>query len=64
MGQARSSEVAVTSMTRPRPRSREGPRAAEGSEVWSSSLQELGRYIRDEIAKWTRVVKEAGIRVE
>ena len=42
-------------MTRPRPRSREGPRAAEGSEVWSSSLQELGRYIRDEIAKWTRV---------
>ena len=47
-----------------RSREIEGRLAAEGSEIWGSSPQEFGRYIRDEIAKWTRVVKEAGIKVE
>ncbi len=47
-----------------RSREVEGRLAAEGSEVWGSSPQEFGRHIRDEIAKWTRVVKEAGIQIE
>ena len=47
-----------------RSREIEGRLVAEGSEVWGSSPQEFGRYIRVEIAKWTRVVKEAGIKVE
>jgi len=37
---------------------------ADGSEVGGGSPEEFGAYIRNEIAKWTRVVKEAGIRVE
>ncbi len=35
-----------------------------GSEIRGGSPEEFGAYIRSEIAKWTRVVKEAGIRVE
>jgi tripartite-type tricarboxylate transporter receptor subunit TctC len=37
---------------------------AEGSEIGGGSPEAFGAYIRSEIAKWTRVVKEAGIRVE
>jgi tripartite-type tricarboxylate transporter receptor subunit TctC len=37
---------------------------AEGSEIGGGSPEEFGAYIRSEIAKWTRVVKEAGIKVE
>lgn len=37
---------------------------ADGSEVGGGSPEEFGAYIRAEIAKWTRVVKEAGIKVE
>ncbi len=37
---------------------------ADGSEVGGGSPEAFGAYIRSEIAKWTRVVKEAGIRVE
>jgi tripartite-type tricarboxylate transporter receptor subunit TctC len=37
---------------------------ADGSEIGGGSPEEFGAYIRSEIAKWTRVVKEAGIKVE
>jgi tripartite-type tricarboxylate transporter receptor subunit TctC len=37
---------------------------AEGSEPLSMSLDEVGRFIAAETAKWARVVKEAGIRAE
>jgi tripartite-type tricarboxylate transporter receptor subunit TctC len=37
---------------------------AEGSEIGGIAPEAFGAYIRKEIAKWTRVVKEAGIRVE
>jgi tripartite-type tricarboxylate transporter receptor subunit TctC len=37
---------------------------ADGSEVGGGSPEAFGAYIRNEIAKWTRVVKEAGIKVE
>jgi tripartite-type tricarboxylate transporter receptor subunit TctC len=37
---------------------------ADGSEIGGGSPQEFGVHIRSEIVKWTRVVKEAGIRVE
>ena len=37
---------------------------ADGSEVGGNSPEAFGAYIRSEIGKWTRVVKEAGIRVE
>ena len=37
---------------------------AEGSEIGGIPPEAFGAYIRKEIAKWTRVVKEAGIKVE
>jgi tripartite-type tricarboxylate transporter receptor subunit TctC len=37
---------------------------ADGSEIGGGSPEEFGAYIRSEIAKWTRVVKEVGIKVE
>jgi tripartite-type tricarboxylate transporter receptor subunit TctC len=37
---------------------------ADGSEVGGGSPEAFGAYIRNEIAKWTRVVKETGIKVE
>jgi tripartite-type tricarboxylate transporter receptor subunit TctC len=37
---------------------------AEGSEIGGITPEAFGAYIRNEIAKWTRVVKEAGIKVE
>jgi tripartite-type tricarboxylate transporter receptor subunit TctC len=37
---------------------------AEGSEICGGPPEEFGAYIRSEIAKWTRVVKEAGMKVE
>ncbi len=37
---------------------------AEGSEIGGIPPEAFAAYIRKEIAKWTRVVKEAGIRVE
>lgn len=37
---------------------------AEGSEIGGVSPEAFAAHIRREIAKWTRVVKEAGIRVE
>jgi tripartite-type tricarboxylate transporter receptor subunit TctC len=37
---------------------------ADGSEIGGGSPEAFGAYIRSEIAKWTRVVKEAGIKVE
>ena len=38
--------------------------AAEGSEAGNTTPDEFGAYIRREIAKWSRVVKESGIRVD
>jgi tripartite-type tricarboxylate transporter receptor subunit TctC len=37
---------------------------AEGSEVGGIPPAEFGAYIKSEIAKWKRVVKEAGIKAE
>ena len=37
---------------------------AEGSEIGGGSPEAFAAYIRNEIGKWTRVVKEAGIKVE
>ena len=38
--------------------------AAEGSEAGSTTPEEFGAYIRNEIAKWARVVKTSGIKTE
>ena len=37
---------------------------AEGSEVGGMPPVEFAAHIKSEIAKWTRVVKEAGIKIE
>ena len=37
---------------------------AEGAEPVGSTPQEFGAFFKAEIAKWTRVVHKAGIRVE
>ena len=37
---------------------------AEGSEIGGISPEAFGRHIRDEIAKWKKVVKDANIQVE
>jgi tripartite-type tricarboxylate transporter receptor subunit TctC len=37
---------------------------AEGSEIGGIAPEAFAAYIRQEIAKWTRVVKEAGIKAE
>jgi tripartite-type tricarboxylate transporter receptor subunit TctC len=36
----------------------------EGSEIGGGPPEAFAAHIRDEIAKWTRVVKEAGIKLE
>ena len=36
----------------------------QGYEVVANSRVEFAQYIRDEIAKWAKVVKEAGIRAD
>lgn len=41
-----------------------GRLAAEGSEIGGISPEEFGRYIRAEIVKWKKVVKDANIQVE
>ena len=38
--------------------------AAEGSEAVATSPQEFGKFIVSEIAKWAKVVKEAGVKAE
>jgi tripartite-type tricarboxylate transporter receptor subunit TctC len=35
-----------------------------GAEVWPSTPGELGQFIKDDLAKWSRVVRTAGIKVE
>jgi tripartite-type tricarboxylate transporter receptor subunit TctC len=37
---------------------------AAGVEIRTSSVQEWGDFVQSEIAKWAKVVKEAGVRVE
>ncbi|MBM3373735.1 MAG: tripartite tricarboxylate transporter substrate binding protein, partial [Betaproteobacteria bacterium] len=37
---------------------------AEGSEIGGMPPEAFGRFIREEIAKWTKVVKQAKIQVE
>ena len=37
---------------------------AEGSEIGGGSPEAFAAYIHNEIAKWTRVVKETGIKIE
>jgi tripartite-type tricarboxylate transporter receptor subunit TctC len=41
-----------------------GRLVAEGSEIGGISPEEFGRYIRTEIVKWKKVVKDANIQVE
>lgn len=36
----------------------------QGFEVVANSREEFGKYIRDEIAKWAKVIKEAGIHAD
>lgn len=38
--------------------------AALGAEVQPSSSEELGKFIREDLALWIKVVKQAGIKVE
>ncbi len=38
--------------------------SAEGSEIGGMSPDAFGRFVREEIAKWTKVVKQAKIQVE
>jgi tripartite-type tricarboxylate transporter receptor subunit TctC len=35
---------------------------ATGNEAISSSPEELGAFIRDEIAKWAKVIKASGVK--
>jgi tripartite-type tricarboxylate transporter receptor subunit TctC len=42
----------------------QGRLLAEGSEIGGISPEEFGKYVRTEIAKWTKVVKDAKIQVE
>ncbi len=37
---------------------------ASGNEPISSSPEELGAFIRDEIAKWAKVIKASGIKAD
>jgi tripartite-type tricarboxylate transporter receptor subunit TctC len=38
--------------------------AAAGVEPRSSTPEELGEFIRDDVARWVRIIKETGFRVE
>jgi tripartite-type tricarboxylate transporter receptor subunit TctC len=38
--------------------------AANGVDVIGGTLQQAGAYLRSELAKWTRVIREAGIRAD
>jgi tripartite-type tricarboxylate transporter receptor subunit TctC len=38
--------------------------AALGADLWPSTPEQLGQFIKDDLAKWTKVVKAAGIKVE
>ena len=38
--------------------------ASLGGEVRSGSSEELGKFIREDLARWRKVVREAGIKVE
>jgi tripartite-type tricarboxylate transporter receptor subunit TctC len=35
-----------------------------GAETLESSPEETARFVKDDLAKWTRVVREAGIKLE
>jgi tripartite-type tricarboxylate transporter receptor subunit TctC len=37
---------------------------AQGFEVVGNSREEFGRYVKAEIAKWTKVIKQAGLRAD
>ncbi|MCE9638923.1 MAG: tripartite tricarboxylate transporter substrate binding protein, partial [Betaproteobacteria bacterium] len=38
--------------------------ATEGADVIGSSPQQFTKFVADEIAKWTKVVKTGGIKAE
>jgi tripartite-type tricarboxylate transporter receptor subunit TctC len=38
--------------------------ATEGSEAGNTTPDEFGAYIRREIAKWSKVVKESGVKID
>jgi tripartite-type tricarboxylate transporter receptor subunit TctC len=38
--------------------------ATLGARVVANTPEEFGRYLRDESAKWSKAVRDAGIRLE
>ena len=38
--------------------------AVAGVEIQTSTPKEWGEFVQSEIAKWSKVVKEAGVKVE
>jgi tripartite-type tricarboxylate transporter receptor subunit TctC len=38
--------------------------ASLGAEVQPSTSEELGKFIREDLAQWVKVVKQAGIKLE
>lgn len=38
--------------------------ATLGADVWPSTPEQLGQFMREDLAKWTKVVKTAGIKLE
>jgi len=38
--------------------------AAIGAEPLTSTPAEFGRFIASELAKWSKVIREAGVRIE
>jgi tripartite-type tricarboxylate transporter receptor subunit TctC len=38
--------------------------ASLGAEVRPGTSEELGKFIREDLARWRKVVREAGIKVE
>jgi tripartite-type tricarboxylate transporter receptor subunit TctC len=38
--------------------------AGEGGDIVANTPEEFGAFIRNEIPKWSKVVKDAGVKVE
>jgi tripartite-type tricarboxylate transporter receptor subunit TctC len=38
--------------------------ASLGADTWPSTSEQFGQFIKDDLAKWTKVVKTAGIKLE
>jgi tripartite-type tricarboxylate transporter receptor subunit TctC len=38
--------------------------AAQGAEMRPSTSEELGRFVREDLAKWKKVVQQTGLKLE